>query len=75
MKGLYKKVISGQAPPLPSRYSAEFKEVINMMLSPKPHMRPNCEQILTLPTTLHKISELSTFDQNVVLSVSNCQIE
>jgi NIMA (never in mitosis gene a)-related kinase len=74
MKGLYKKVVSGSYPPLPSRYSSEFKEVIRLMLQPKPNLRPNCEQVLTLPATLHKMSELSTFDENVVCSISNCQI-
>jgi len=32
MNGLYKKVVSAQYPPIPSRYSAEFREIISMML-------------------------------------------
>jgi hypothetical protein len=74
MKNLYRKVCSGQYPPLPNRYSAQFKEVVALMLQPKPLLRPNCEQVLTLPATLLMISELSAFDQNVVNSVSNCNI-
>lgn len=43
MGGLYKKVVSGCYPPLSSRYSHEFKEIINMMLQPNPSLRPTCK--------------------------------
>jgi len=43
MKGLYKKVVHGKYPPLPGRYSPEFKEFISFMLQPNPKLRPSCD--------------------------------
>lgn len=34
MKGLFKKVTKAEYPPLPNRYSKEFREIINLMLQP-----------------------------------------
>lgn len=36
MKGLYKKVVASNYPPLPNRYSKEFKEIIGFMLRANP---------------------------------------
>ena len=56
MNGLYKKVVSGNYPPLSSRYSIEFREVIHMMLQPDPSLRPTCHQLLTLPAMVEKVN-------------------
>lgn len=53
MKGLYKKVISANYPPLPIRYSKEFKEIIGYMLRANPASRPSCEQLLTSRIIVH----------------------
>ena len=49
MGGLYKKVVSALYPPLSSRYSAEFREVINHMLQANPAQRPSVDQLLSMP--------------------------
>jgi len=49
MAGLYKKVVSAQYPPISSRYSLEFKELISLMLQPNPNLRPTTDQLLNLP--------------------------
>lgn len=43
MKSLYKKVISASYPPIPGRFSKEFKEIIGYMLRANPSSRPTCE--------------------------------
>jgi len=47
MKGLFKKVICAQYPPLPGRFTKEFKEIISWMLMPDPSRRPTCEELLS----------------------------
>ena len=65
MPGLYKKVVSGTYPPLSTRYSHEFKEIINMMLQPNPNLRPSCKQLLTLPAVLEKMLQYKPLDSNI----------
>ena len=66
MNGLYKKVVSALYPPLSSRYSGEFKEIISEMLQPNPNLRPSTYKLLNNPTVRSKIKELSAFDSNIV---------
>jgi NIMA (never in mitosis gene a)-related kinase len=47
MKGLYKKVIQAQYPPLPGRFSKEIKEIIAWMLRADPKERPTCTELLS----------------------------
>jgi len=49
MHVLFQKVCEADYKPLPKRYSAEFKEVVSMMLQPNPNLRPTCLQLLMLP--------------------------
>lgn len=43
MKGLYKKVISVDYPPIPgSKYSADLAGLIRLILQSNPIMRPTC---------------------------------
>ena len=65
MNGLYKKVVSGNYPPLSSRYSIEFREIIHMMLQPDPSLRPTCHQLLSLPAMVEKVNQFGQFDQNI----------
>ena len=65
MPGLYKKVVSGNYPPLSTRYSHDFKEIINMMLQPNPNLRPSCKQLLTLPAVLEKMLQYKPLDSNI----------
>ena len=43
MKGLFKKVTASQYPPLPSRFSKDFKDLIGYMLRANPAQRPSAE--------------------------------
>jgi NIMA (never in mitosis gene a)-related kinase len=42
MQGLYKKVIKGVYPKIPTHYSQDLSAVIKFMLQVAPNMRPNC---------------------------------
>ena len=74
MNGLYKKVVSALYPPISSRYSSEFKEVIAQMLQPNPHLRPTTQQLLSEPAIRAKIAELSAFDVNIVAACLQANI-
>jgi len=42
MQGLYKKVIKGNYPKIPSHYSQDLATVIKYLLQVSPNIRPNC---------------------------------
>ena len=42
MKGLYHKVLKGQYPRIPSKFSADLSNIIKEMLKVNAHMRPTC---------------------------------
>ena len=65
MNGLYKKVISASYPPIPNRYSAEFKELIAIMLQPNPNLRPIVDEILSHSILINRIHQLRAFDNNI----------
>lgn len=69
MKGLYKKVCFGAYPPLPSRFSREFREVVAQMLTVNPQGRPDCEQLLTSRRVVDQVNQLMAFDLNVVNAI------
>ena len=50
MKGLYKKIVAVDYPPIHSRYSSELSQVIKSMLQGNPVLRPTCDQILAMPS-------------------------
>ena len=58
MNGLYKKVISASYPPIPNRYSAEFKELIAIMLQPNPNLRPIVDEILSHSILINLASQM-----------------
>ncbi|CAK66501.1 unnamed protein product (macronuclear) [Paramecium tetraurelia] len=49
MEGLYKKVIKGLYPRLPSQYSQDLQNVIRMMLQVQTHLRPTSQALSELP--------------------------
>ena len=49
MNGLFKKVLKGQYPPIPSHYSMDMRQLIKTMLNVTPSARPDSEQILQMP--------------------------
>lgn len=48
MQGLFKCVVKGQYPQIPSHFSIEMRSVIKCFLQVNPEQRPNCEQILNM---------------------------
>lgn len=46
MQGLYRKVIKGDFPLLPSKYSSDLFGVLRAMLTVSPIMRPTCAKVL-----------------------------
>jgi len=42
MNGLYKKVIKGNYPEVPKKYTNDLANVITRMLSVEPKLRPSC---------------------------------
>lgn len=49
MEGLYRKVIRGQYPRIPSHYSQDLAEVIQALLQVHPRHRPTVDQLLQMP--------------------------
>ena len=71
MKGLYRKVISGDYPAIPSLYSEDLSKVIRLMLKVDPRNRPNCEDLLSNPILsnyLKKTESPEPVAQNELLS-------
>ena len=49
MDGLYKKVIKGVYPKLPSHFSVDLNNLIRLQLQVRSNQRPSCEKQLSLP--------------------------
>lgn len=49
MQELYKRVLAGKFPKIPSEYSRDLSSIISTLLKVKPSERPSCEQILHMP--------------------------
>lgn len=49
MDGLYKKVIKGVYPKLPSHFSVDLNNLIKLLLQVRPNQRPSCDKLLSLP--------------------------
>lgn len=52
MQGLYRKVIRGQYPEIPSTYSQDLGSLIHTLLQVNPALRPSCEKLLSMPIIL-----------------------
>lgn len=48
MNGLYKRVLKGSYPKIPSHYSQDLSQMIKTLLQVSPSSRPTCEQIMQL---------------------------
>ena len=58
MQGLYKKVLKGVYPKIPSIFSNELAQIIKMLIQVQPQARPDCEKILEFPIVKKKIDRL-----------------
>jgi NIMA (never in mitosis gene a)-related kinase len=43
MNGLFKRVLKGSYPPIPSHYSMDMRQLIKTLLQVQPQARPNCD--------------------------------
>mmetsp|Transcript_1315 Transcript_1315/g.1355 ORF Transcript_1315/g.1355 Transcript_1315/m.1355 type:complete len:177 (-) Transcript_1315:439-969(-) len=59
MNGLYKRVLKGQYPKIPSNYSNDLAQLIKTLLQVQSSMRPTCEQILNLDIVKKRIQILN----------------
>ncbi|CAD8042830.1 unnamed protein product [Paramecium primaurelia] len=67
MEGLYKKVIRGLYPKLPSQYSQDLQNVIRMMLQVQTNLRPTSYAITELPY-FNKFKTYTIDDQSKLLN-------
>jgi len=57
MNGLFKRVLKGQYPPIPSHYSMDMRQLIKSLLQVEPSGRPDCNGILTMPIIQKRIKK------------------
>jgi NIMA (never in mitosis gene a)-related kinase len=57
MNGLFKRVLKGQYPPIPSHYSMDMRSLIKSMLMVDAVGRPTCDQILEMPIIKKRIKK------------------
>ena len=55
MNGLFKRVLKGQYPPIPSHYSMDMRMLIKTLLQVQASQRPNTDQILEMPIVVKRI--------------------
>jgi len=67
MAGLYKKVVKGVYPRIPSHFSQDLNQTIKALLVTQPQLRPSCDQILEMPAVKRigeKLFGSEFYDQN-----------
>ncbi|CAD8180687.1 unnamed protein product [Paramecium octaurelia] len=57
MSGLYKKVVKGFYPKIPTIYSQDLSNVIRALLQVQPHLRPSCDKILQLQSIVNRLDD------------------
>lgn len=55
MEGLFKKVVRGIYPRIPSEYSNDLSTMVRLLLQTNPEQRPSCEKILSLSIVIKRI--------------------
>ena len=59
MKGLYRKVVKGEYPPLPKTFSQDLHQIVASLMVVNPAQRLNCSQILLHPAVIRHTNEIS----------------
>lgn len=76
MEGLFKKVLNGYYPNIPSHYSKDLSNVIRSMLNVNPKKRPNCDDLASSSIISSKIDDLFNCDmdpyENELLETIKC---
>ena len=57
MNGLFKRVLKGQYPPIPSHYSMDMRMLIKALLQVNPTQRPTTDQILDMSIVQKRIKK------------------
>ncbi|CAD8089403.1 unnamed protein product [Paramecium sonneborni] len=57
MNGLYKKVVRGYYPKIPTIYSQDLSNIIRALLQVQPHLRPSCDKILQLSAVINRMDD------------------
>lgn len=63
MEGLYRKVLRGQYPRIPTHYGQDLAEVIALLLQVNPRHRPSVDQVLQLPAVCRHAQCDATSDE------------
>ena len=71
MDELYKKIVRGFYPQIPSRYSDDLKEIIKIMIQTEVGARPNCDELLKM-SIIQKKSEI--INKNLIELNNNSDI-
>ncbi|CAI2360519.1 unnamed protein product [Moneuplotes crassus] len=58
MEGLFRKVSKGLYQPIPKKYSTELSNLVRSLLKANPDKRPDCDEIIAMPSVMKKISIL-----------------
>lgn len=58
MQGLYKKVLRGIYPKIPTMYSQDLANLVKSLVQVSPQLRPNCDKILDMPSVKKRIDKL-----------------
>jgi len=74
MQSLYKKVLKGVYPRIPTSYSQDLATIVKHLLQVSSHLRPTCTQILKLPMIQKKIERLFP-EQNLSESEENILLQ
>ena len=67
MEELYKKIMRGVYPKIPSRYSEDLSDAIKLMIQVEVGARPSCEELLKMPMIYKRIE---FFNENKDLDLS-----
>lgn len=60
MEGLYKKVIRGIYPRIPSEFSQDLSNLVRSLLQTNPASRPSCEKILKMPIVVKRMESFGS---------------
>eukprot|EP00347_Sterkiella_histriomuscorum_P011098 403373762 len=69
MNTLYKRVLKGLYPKIPSIYSGELSDMIKMLLNTSPQLRPSADKILKMPIIQRKLEKMFPEETNPDSSV------
>jgi serine/threonine protein kinase len=75
MEGLYKKVLRGYYPRIPTHFSQDLNNIIRALLQVSPHLRPSCDKMLQLPAVLKRMDDKhlteidETFQANLLTTI------